>query len=640
VRFSLFALIPCSLVVLAACEKPCPKGQQRYGAKCVMSPVYDAGLDVDAGRDSERGDGGAPSDSTMDGGDLASCAPPTCHPCDQDPCGAGGVCSETDTSFECACKVGFSGKRCQVDVCELDPCANGECVRRASGRECKCEAGWTGEVCDSNTDASLGDLTVSAGKLFPAFKPSIQEYSVDLGISASEIALVPTVNVPGGAAIKIDGVNAESGATTELYALDLNTTKAVTIQVTADDGTKLSYRVTIRRSFMQQSFVTSSVSQANQFLGGSGETLSLSRSVGLSAGVLVVGAPDADDGSDLASGRLSFFDNANREWQPQFPPPLDPPANAWLGYSVAVSKHWIIASAPNATVSDTGAERSGFVRIIEHTPEGISSYSKFFGNPEPVADAGFGMDVAAWDNTIVVSSPGRAAYVLRYLDGAWGPVITIAKPTDGSALFGVDVAVEGDIIVLGAPDYDDPGSVFVYDVSSGIAEPAGHLTDPTLGKNFGLAVGISGGRIATLGGGMDGLSARQVVVYERVGNDWVAGSAFGLDRDFDFPKEPVTNTFGANGMAFQGNRILVGARYATGAVYLFGERSDGWHLDAYLQSPAPSSNGMFGAGVAMDGDTVAISEPGNDTGAEDSGGVYVYGIDCSKVPLGAKVPGC
>lgn len=246
-RFSLLALISCSLVVLAACEKPCPKGQQRYGVKCVMSPVHDAGLDgFDAASESELGDGGA-GESTMDGGEPMSCVPPTCHPCESTPCGKGGICSETDMGFECTCKVGFSGKKCDVDVCDLSPCVHGECVRTAVGRTCECDASYVGDTCDKNTDATLADLTVSAGTLFPSFKPDVLAYSVDLGISSPEVSVVATASAVDGAAIKIEGVAVQSGSARAPYALELNTARVVHVDILADDGTKVEYEITLRR---------------------------------------------------------------------------------------------------------------------------------------------------------------------------------------------------------------------------------------------------------------------------------------------------------------------------------------------------------------------------------------------------------
>ena len=62
-----------------------------------------------------------------------------------------------------------------------------------------------------------------------------------------------------------------------------------------------------------------------------------------------------------------------------------------------------------------------------------------------------------------------------------------------------------------------------------------------------------------------------------------------------------------------------------------------------------SDGGGFGMGVAMDGDTIAITEPGDDSGSPpdeasnsvpDSGAVYVFSTNCANVPAGASVPGC
>ncbi len=124
-RLNLLALILLPLLNLTACDKPCPKGQQRYGVKCVDRLKPDAGADeggINGGMDG--GASNAPDD------ELASCIPPKCHPCEAEPCQNGSVCSETDLGFECACKVGFSGKVCAADACVIDPCVHGECTHK------------------------------------------------------------------------------------------------------------------------------------------------------------------------------------------------------------------------------------------------------------------------------------------------------------------------------------------------------------------------------------------------------------------------------------------------------------------------------------------------------------------------------
>ena len=47
--------------------------------------------------------------------------------CESDPCHNGGICANTDGSFNCMCSAGFMGHICDIDIneCESDPCQNG-----------------------------------------------------------------------------------------------------------------------------------------------------------------------------------------------------------------------------------------------------------------------------------------------------------------------------------------------------------------------------------------------------------------------------------------------------------------------------------------------------------------------------------
>ncbi len=612
----------------------------------------------DAGRGDPDADGGGVG---MEGGTPVTCLPPACHPCDMKPCADRGVCSEIDTGFECACKIGFSGTTCAVDICELDPCAHGACLRTSTGRTCKCEPNWSGETCDSNGDASLVDLTVSIGTLHPAFKPEVYVYSVDLGISAPELSVTATTAVPGGVTIKVDGLAAKSGVASDLHAMELNTSKEIAIDVTADDGTKLAYRVVVRRSLVQQAYLKRKKPKEQDRLGGGkgGLIPYLGASVALLGDHLFVGSPNAGAGSSAydAYGEVVRMDRTGVDWA-EGASAVGTKQPSSLGLAVTMSERWLVAGAPMEGVPA--------VYVFDRKVSTLSSPS-FVLDPEPVEDANFGHRVAISGNTLAVAAPGQAAvYIFRY-DQAWGLALTIAGPVDDPGAFGYDLAIEGDLVAVGAQQRDmNAGAVFVYDISGAEAKQVGYLSHPTL-QFMGTAVAISDGRVASASG-FQSLDNSKIVIYERVGGTWVAGTPFGPPSGLTVSEELEPEGFAANGLVFQGNRILVGAAYeqhaangvngdrqpgaqqsGSGAAYLFVERSNGWHMDAYLKAGTSSAGGSFGMGLAMDGDTLAITEPGDssgtppkesDTSVPNSGAIYVFGTNCANVPPGAAVPGC
>jgi hypothetical protein len=78
-----------------------------------------------------------------------------------------------------------------------------------------------------------------------------------------------------------------------------------------------------------------------------------------------------------------------------------------------------------------------------------------------------------------------------------------------------------------------------------------------------------------------------------------------------------------------------------GAAYVFARTGGVWSQEAYIKASNPSKNGAFGDSVALDGDTLAVGSPHEDSGAPgvnatatgatklDSGAVYVFARDAS-----------
>lgn len=149
-----------------------------------------------------------------------------------------------------------------------------------------------------------------------------------------------------------------------------------------------------------------------------------------------------------------------------------------------------------------------------------------------------------------------------------------------AASFGVSVAIEDSIAVVGASGAsvcgDNSGAVFVYERQPG-----------PLVTSWALAARL-------------------------VPNTCRAEAFFGAD------------------VALSGSRLLVSASredFVTdteNAAYVFERSADStWAQTARLTGPSDRQDGLFGAGVALDGDRAAVSTSGNPDGAY-GGSVYVY----------------
>ena len=72
-------------------------------------------------------------------------------------CLNGSTCAETDTEpyFQCTCKPGFEGVRCNGDIneCAPKPCKNGaRCIDQVANYSCECKPGFQGRNCEENID--------------------------------------------------------------------------------------------------------------------------------------------------------------------------------------------------------------------------------------------------------------------------------------------------------------------------------------------------------------------------------------------------------------------------------------------------------------------------------------------------------
>jgi hypothetical protein len=75
---------------------------------------------------------------------------PTVNLCGPDTCSNGGTCSNTIESFLCQCPPGFTGVRCEIDLCLINnPCQNnGVCYVDVRGMlQCNCSAPFSGPTC-------------------------------------------------------------------------------------------------------------------------------------------------------------------------------------------------------------------------------------------------------------------------------------------------------------------------------------------------------------------------------------------------------------------------------------------------------------------------------------------------------------
>jgi hypothetical protein len=318
------------------------------------------------------------------------------------------------------------------------------------------------------------------------------------------------------------------------------------------------------------------------------------------------------------------------------------------------------ASAPVVDAATTIIVLHGEVdRVLPLTSGGADA-------SQPSAD--FGWDVALSGNTLIVGSPRRdsplsdAGQVNVYernagLGAPWGQVAVLVPPDlKATERFGETVAIDGDIIVVGAPHADPAGfpnlSGAAYIYRRDPADPNAwtllkKLLPPTTngngGDQFGTGVAVQGSTVIVTSphsnrGGDTDVGRVQVFEQNNGGPDnWGLGQTLFSDDGSN------GDSFG-NSVAISGNTIVVGAHEVDrtqsdagrimGAAYVFTRPAPGgiWTQTRKLEAfgdPEARANDRFGSDVDIDGDTIIVGALGFDpvvggTRRDDAGAAFIY----------------
>ncbi len=346
-------------------------------------------------------------------------------------------------------------------------------------------------------------------------------------------------------------------------------------------------------------------------------------SVAINGDRLVVGAPD--HGELGTKGAAYVFERqTDGTWAETAK--LLPPEEAWaFGWSIDIVGDRIAVGAKGASALGDG---KGRVVIFEY--DGTAWVKRTTIKPTiSVAGDGFGASLDLEQDRLVVGAPylwvgsgnseGLAfVYEPQAAIGApWSQKAVLSPPELTSVdMFGYDVSLDGNRLVVGAPQFDQPtflgGAAFVYDLQGSVWTQTATLAPADLPPitYFGWGVDLEGNRIvvgaqsdngAAPGGGAAYLFEEGAQGWSEVQKFYGSGTG-------------ASDTFGYR-VDLEGSEILVGAPHATsgppdpGSAHLF-----------LLDSPGPS--------LLADGPSVSLTLGGSQTlelGAclEHAGDLYV-----------------
>ena len=335
-----------------------------------------------------------------------------------------------------------------------------------------------------------------------------------------------------------------------------------------------------------------------------------------------------------------------------------------FGNSVATSGDVVVVGAPHHDSGDDSNSDEGAVFVYERGPSGWATGTEIAVLTASDAET---RDQLGWavaiSGDVVTASAIRAnggagaVYVFVKPAGGWTSMTETAylRSSTGEILdLGWSLAMSGDMIVAGAPSYDDglkndAGAALIFEKPAGGWGPrsAGDVTET---KFLTLPASQTHGQL-----GLSVSASGHTVVLGAPGEGPFSGAAYVYQADLTFGWSTITllarlsasdgdwnDAFGFS-VAVRGRLVAIGApcdddldgttcsgaagEHSWGSVYIFREPLGGWMSTtqlARLHAATPHAFESLGFSVAITDDGVYAGAPRWPTGSSFSGRVYRF----------------
>lgn len=361
--------------------------------------------------------------------------------------------------------------------------------------------------------------------------------------------------------------------------------------------------------------------------------------VAIDGDVIAAGSPYEDGASDTlgGSGAAYVFQRTENDPWRQTAERHSSEIQAYdnFGTSVAVDGDTVVVSAraANHSLPDDGA-----VYVFQRNQDGTGAWGEIpaiLADSDPSAESGFGRAVAISGDVIVVGANNKdiaaeddgAVFVFERDQGGanqWHEAALLYAPSGVTDdYYGYEVAVSGDVIVIGAIYRDDgglnSGAAYVYQRDQGGTNHWGLVktlqsSDIQAGDNFGRSVSVSGDVIVVGAHSEDGgagdlyANAGAAYVFQRNQggtNNW------GQVKKLSAPDIQANARFGTS-VGIAGDVIGVGASgydSFTGKAYVFQRDEGGASNWGWMQTLSPDEirqNSIFGISIAVSRDMIVV----------------------------------
>ncbi|MCF8056687.1 MAG: FG-GAP repeat protein [Desulfocapsa sp.] len=322
-----------------------------------------------------------------------------------------------------------------------------------------------------------------------------------------------------------------------------------------------------------------------------------------------------------------------------------------FGSAVAVSGDTVVVGVPKHDthgITDQGAAYV-FTRQLTNWTD-MTPVALLFPGDGAVGDQ-FGEALAISSDTVVVGAPYHdigghlnqgAAYIFSKPAGGWdGELSHTAKLSSAtgtaSDYFGDAVGIDGNTVIIGAPNEGAQGAVHLFDKPAGQAwgDASGPTTrlvasDGAANDGFGNSVSISGNTVVvgapqhdTNGNGNQGAA----YVFVEPTNGWESiWTDMSETAKLSVSTGDIADSLGES-VAISGDTIVTGAPWHAnqGAAFVFQKPGSTWTDMTTATAKLTSSDGytqqQFGHGVAISGNTIICSTLVDNT---EQGAAYLF----------------
>jgi hypothetical protein len=301
-------------------------------------------------------------------------------------------------------------------------------------------------------------------------------------------------------------------------------------------------------------------------------------------------------------------------------------ATQWFGIAIRNNDGALVAAVRSFVVAGPAPPLVEQTSFRSSTELSFGQFGSGNGDPSIAINA-------TGTRAVIGARNENAAYVFDWNGTSWVETQRLtATGGDPGDVFGTDVAVDGDLIAVGAIGDDETafnsGAVFVFELSGGSWSQVQKVkaATPITGSNFGYSIALEGNRL---------------VVGSRLatnGANSSAGLAYVFDRGASFTETQIlapsvveAGAYFGNSVALDGDRIVVGAPLEDtvssneGAVYVF-DLSGTWTETQRLVPAVINFGAQFGWAVDLQGDRIVVGAPIDPGGGTQRGAVFVFDL--------------